>query len=78
MSWRSLDRAFKEYFGIGPKRYLLQLRLIRVRQQLKMLPTGTKISDVANAWGFWHMGDLAQKFRKFFGETPKEVLINAR
>ncbi len=78
LSWRSLDRAFKECFGIGPKRYLLQLRLIRVRQRLKTLSPGTKISDVANAWGFWHMGDLALKFRKFFGETPKEVLKKTR
>ena len=74
LSWRSLDRVFKEHFGIGPKRYLLQLRLIRFRQQLKMSSPGTKISDIANIWGFWHMGDLAQKFRKFFGETPQDIL----
>ncbi len=70
LSWRSLDRVFKEYFGIGPKRYLLQFRLIRARQQLKMRSPNVKISDIANAWGFWHMGDFAQKYRKLFGELP--------
>lgn len=75
LSWRSLDRVFKEYFGIGPKRYLLQFRLIRVRQQLKMRSPDTKISDIANAWGFWHMGDFAQKYRRFFGELPASQRI---
>ena len=70
LSWRSLDRVFKEYFGIGPKRYLLQFRLIRVRQQLKMRSPNVNIIDIANAWGFWHMGDFAQKYRRFFGELP--------
>ena len=77
LSWRSLDRVFKEYFGIGPKRYLLQLRLIRVRQLLKKVPPDAKVSDVANAWGFWHMGDFAQKYRKLFGELPAEQLIKS-
>jgi AraC-like DNA-binding protein len=75
LSWRSLDRAFKEHYGIGPKRYLLQLRLIRVRQQLKKAPADAKISDIANIWGFWHMGDFAQKYRTLFGEYPSEQLI---
>ena len=77
LSWRSLDRVFKEYFGIGPKRYLLQLRLIRVRQQLKKVAPNAKISDVANAWGFWHMGDFAQKYRRLFGELPAEQLVKS-
>jgi AraC-like DNA-binding protein len=74
LSWRSLDRAFKECFGIGPKRYTLQLRLIRVRQMLKVAPASAKVSDIANAWGFWHMGDFAQKYRTFFGLNPLEQL----
>jgi AraC-like DNA-binding protein len=77
LSWRSLDRAFKEHYGIGPKRYLLQLRLIRVRQQLKNAPPDAKVSDIANIWGFWHMGDFAQKYRTLFGEYPTEQLIKS-
>ncbi len=34
VSWRTLDRAFKETFGIGPKRYLLNRRLQHVRRAL--------------------------------------------
>ena len=74
LSWRSLDRAFKECFGIGPKRYLLNLRLTQVRRQLKSTPPRTKVVDIANDWGFWHMGDFAREYRKMFCELPAESL----
>jgi AraC-like DNA-binding protein len=74
LSWRSLDRAFKECFGIGPKRYLLNLRLIQARRQLKSAPPITKVIDVANDLGFWHMGDFAREYRKMFGELPTESI----
>jgi AraC family ethanolamine operon transcriptional activator len=74
LSWRSLDRAFKECLGIGPKRYLLNLRLAQARRQLKSAPPRTKVVDIANDWGFWHMGDFAREYRKMFGESPAESI----
>lgn len=74
LSWRSLDRAFKECFGLGPKRYLLNLRLTRARRELKHAPDGVKVVDVANQWGFWHMGDFAREYRLMFGELPAQTL----
>jgi len=74
LSSRSLDRAFKESLGMGPKRYLLNLRLTQVRRQLKSAPPRTKVVDIANGWGFWHMGDFAREYRKMFGELPAESL----
>jgi AraC-like DNA-binding protein len=74
LSWRSLDRAFCEHFGIGPKRYLLNLRLTQVRRQLKSAPPDTKVVDIANDWGFWHIGDFAREYRNMFGELPSESL----
>jgi len=74
LSWRSLDRAFKECLGIGPKRYLLNLRLTQVRRQLKSAPPRTKVVNIANDWGFWHMGDFAREYRKMFCELPAESL----
>lgn len=73
LSWRSLDRAFRECFGIGPKRYMLNLRLIHVRRSLKNEPPGAKIADIANNWSFWHMGDFAREYRKMFCELPSET-----
>jgi transcriptional regulator GlxA family with amidase domain len=28
--------------------------------------------DVANAWGFWHMGQFARNYKRQFGELPSE------
>ena len=74
LSWRSLDRAFKECLGIGPKRYLLNLRLTQARRQIKSAPPRTRVVDIANDWGFWHMGDFAREYRKMFCESPAQSL----
>ncbi len=74
MSWRSLDRAFKEAFGIGPKRYLLNLRLTQARREFREAPNDATIADIANDWGFWHMGDFAREYRRMFSELPSETL----
>jgi len=74
LSWRSLDRAFQECFGVGPKRYLLNLNLTQVRRRLKSAPRGTNVVDIANDWGFWHMGDFAREYRRMFCELPSETL----
>lgn len=75
VSERTLQYAFKEYFGVTPKTYLSALRLNGVRRQLiKENLSSTKIIDVANFWGFWHMGQFASDYRKFFGELPSNTL----
>ena len=78
VSWRTLDRAFKERFGIGPKAYLQRMRLTGVRNDLAESPPDTFIADVANIWGFWHLGQFAQDYRKLFGELPSETLRRPR
>ncbi len=74
-SERLLRYAFLERFGISPKAYLLAIRLNRVRRELRRAdPTSTKIVDIANWWGFWHMGQFAANYRRLFGELPSETL----
>ena len=73
-SWRTLDRAFSERFGIGPKAYYLRLRLTRVRAELARSREPVRVSDVANAWGFWHMGEFADHYRRMFEELPSTTL----
>jgi len=34
----------------------------------------TLVTDVANSWGFWHMGQFAADFRRQFGELPSETV----
>jgi AraC-like DNA-binding protein len=60
--------AFKEAFGISPKRYLLN---IRVETSKKLLAdTDMKISDVALSVGFSSQQRYNDIFRKFENITP--------
>ena len=74
VSWRTLDYAFRERLGVTPKQYLNAIRLNAVRRELRSAGPEVKISDVANRWGFWHMGQFAADYRKHFGELPSELL----
>ena len=73
-SWSTLERAFKQEFGVGPKAYIKIRRLNAVRNEIISLGPGTRIHQVANRWGFWHMGSFAADYRKQFGELPSDTL----
>jgi AraC-like DNA-binding protein len=78
VSLRTLNRAFHERFGIGPKAYLTRQRLSDLRDDLLVAPPETRIADLANNHGFWHLGQLAKVYRATFGELPSETLHSAR
>ncbi|MGI9514059.1 MAG: helix-turn-helix domain-containing protein [Anderseniella sp.] len=71
--WRTLDRGFKEYFGFGPNMYRKCLRLNRVRIDILHDQEANTISEIAGKWGFWHMGQFAQDYRKLFNEKPSQT-----
>ena len=75
---RTLNLAFRERFGIGPKAYLVRRRLSSVRAELLHAPAETLVADVANRWGFWHMGQFAKDYTTTFGELPSETLRQSR
>jgi AraC-like DNA-binding protein len=78
VSERTLRRAFLEAFGVPPKTYLTTIRLRAARAELQMSRPGeVKISDIANHWGFWHMGQFAADYRRRFGELPSVTLQKA-
>jgi AraC family ethanolamine operon transcriptional activator len=74
VSWRTLDYAFRDHLRISPKRYLQAVRLKGARSALQRSGPDVKITDVANKWGFWHMGQFATDYRRQFGELPSETL----
>lgn len=78
VSWRTLDRSFREAFGIGPKRYFIYQRLGRVRRALLDPSPHETIASVANQWGFWHMGKFAGDYRRLFGELPSQTRDKSR
>ena len=79
VSKRTLEYAFQEHYGVLPKAYINSMRLNGARKQLRSaLPGQLSISDAANAWGFWHMGQFAKDYRKLFGELPSEMLCQSQ
>jgi len=74
-SERVLQYAFREHFDVTPGAYVKTARLTAVRRQLRQSdPQGCAIADLANDWGFWHMGQFAADYRRHFGELPSETL----
>lgn len=77
VSVRWLHQAFRQQLGLPPRQYVQQLRLSRVRSELRARGPKT-VSDVAMKWGFWHLGRFARSYRATFGELPSETLRGAR
>jgi len=74
VSPRTLQTATQAVRGLSVHRYLRLRRLWSVRRALAVGRPHTKISDVARANGFWHMGEFASAYRATFGETPSRTL----
>jgi AraC family ethanolamine operon transcriptional activator len=74
-SSRSLSSAFREVYGLPPMTYFKTLRLQGVRQTLKTVdPMTTCVTDIATDWGFLHMGQFSQDYKRMFGESPSSTL----
>ena len=39
-------------------------------------PSNEKVANVANRWGFWHLGQFAADYREQFGELPSHTLCS--
>ena len=75
VSERTLQNLFRRELGMTPKTYLCGQRLYGAHRALRTAQaSGCRVMDVANAWGFWHMGQFARDYRKLFGELPSDTL----
>jgi AraC family transcriptional regulator, ethanolamine operon transcriptional activator len=73
-SERALHYAFVERYGIPPARFMKACRLNGARKDLCGIDSlALKVSDIANKWGFWHLGQFAKDYRLWFGELPSET-----
>jgi AraC family ethanolamine operon transcriptional activator len=78
-SERTLDYAFNERFGLAPAHYMKARRLNGARNELcQGHEPVTKIADIANKWGFWHLGQFARDYRSWFGELPSDTYERRR
>jgi AraC family ethanolamine operon transcriptional activator len=74
VSQRKLNYCFQNILGISPMKYQRIARLNRTQQALKQAQPGENVFDIASRWGFWHMGQFSQDYKKLFGELPSTTL----
>ncbi len=78
LSWRSLERAFRQVCGITPKTAITLCRLHRVREALQAAEPGSEtVTSVAVRCGIGHLGRFPGAYRSLFGEYPSETLARA-
>lgn len=66
---RTLHRQIKQRTGMTPHRYVMLLRLLEARRQLK--ETSQPIEEIAHACGFSNRSHFSTQFRKQFSQSPK-------
>ncbi|MFD7662346.1 AraC family transcriptional regulator [Streptomyces sp. NPDC059788] len=72
---RWLQEGFRRHVGMSPMAYLRDVRLRRVRDELRGAGPGElSVGEVAYRWGFVHLGRFARSYRERFGETPSQTL----
>ena len=72
---RTLRKAFQEYFGVGPTRYLQMRQLHEIHRALRTAdPEAVSASEVMTQHGVWELGRCAQRYRQLFGERPSDTL----
>ena len=76
VSARSLFNGFRAFRNMGPMAYLKRVRLERVHAELAAPPSDNRrrVTEIATAWGFSHLGNFAKDYKKQFGESPSTTL----
>jgi AraC-like DNA-binding protein len=71
----TLNRAFRRSYGMGPKAFVKQRRLDRVRSELQRAdPQATTVTAIASRYAFWHLSQFAADYKRAFHETPSATL----
>ncbi|MEU9393897.1 AraC family transcriptional regulator [Streptomyces sp. NPDC048324] len=75
VSVRRLQETFQQYVGMTPLAYLMDVRLTRAHDELRLgTPGEVNVSEVAHRWSFSHLGRFASRYRARFGELPSQTL----
>jgi len=77
-SARTLHLGFKERYGTTPGQYSRTLALNAVHQKLCHRTQEKNISEIAMAWGFYHLGRFSQQYKQLFAELPSVTLKRYR
>jgi AraC-like DNA-binding protein len=75
VSVRALQEGFQRALDTTPMRYLREVRLRRVREDLlAATPDVATVGAIVHRWGILNQGRFAGAYRKRFGEAPSETL----
>jgi AraC-like DNA-binding protein len=74
---RTLLKHFRHVHGVSPMRYVRELRMERVREELA---AGSRepVGAIAAYWGFAHAGRFSLLYRARYGESPSVTLARGR
>ncbi|MEQ9554791.1 MAG: AraC family transcriptional regulator [Rhodospirillales bacterium] len=73
-SYRTLQTAFNDAFGMSPIAYVKFVRLTLAHDDLRQAADGVSVRDVAMRWGFAHMGWFSKCYVEQFGVLPSQTL----
>jgi len=74
---RTLLKHFRDVHGVSPMRYVRELRMQRVREELAA-GSCDQVATIASYWGFAHAGRFAVEYRARYGESPSTTLARGR
>ncbi|UQS23757.1 AraC family transcriptional regulator [Amycolatopsis thermalba] len=80
VSERSLQRAFRAELGVSPMRYVSEVRLRRVHEELLRADQAQNVTvtQIAARVGVSNFGRFARAYRERYGELPSETKRRAR
>ncbi|MCL6259821.1 helix-turn-helix domain-containing protein [Aquiflexum sp. TKW24L] len=74
MPQRTFYYNFKQMTDESPKRFIKNLKLKKVQEELIAAKRGMQtIQEIAGGYGFHHMGQFSQDYKNVIGELPSET-----
>ena len=74
-SRRTLQNCFELITGQSPAQFLKIIKLNAVQRALQNADEQRGVSDIAADWGFWHLSQFSMDYKRLFGESPSQTLL---
>ena len=76
ISPRAIQTMFKKYFRMTPVHYIRAMRLAEIRRELLDMKKSDRrsLTELAQKWGFNHLGRFSAYYRKAYHENPSQTL----
>lgn len=76
VSPRAVQAMFKKYLRMTPIHYIRSMRLAEIRREILDMKGVQKwsLTELAQKWGFNHLGRFSAYYRKAYNENPSQTL----